>query len=266
MDKSKVQVIQDWSTPCHLKDVQAFLGFVNFYRRFIHNYSKITVPLTCLTCKSCPWNWSSDCKSAFQLLKSSFTSAPVLTHWDPDLPLVLETDVSDLALAAILSTYIEGELHLIAYHFRVLNTMELNYDIHDKELLVIVKSFKKWRHYLKGTPFPTDVITDHKNLTYFCESKNLSRRQARWSEYLYQFNLQICFRPGVLSSKPDALTRRWDVYSKGADSSSSNSNRRPIFLNQQVSTEARAGRLQDTLINPTPCSTTTYYSTMSGSP
>jgi len=98
----------------------------------------------------------------------------VLTHWDPDLPLVLETDASDLALATILSTYIEGELHPIAYHSQALNTTELNYDIHDKELLAIVESFKKWRHYLKCTPFPTDVITDHRNLTYFCESKNLS--------------------------------------------------------------------------------------------
>jgi len=243
IDKSKVQVIQDWPTPCYLRDVQAFLGFANFYRHFIHNYSKITVPLTCLTCKSCPWNWSSDCESVFQLLESSFTSTLVLTHWDPDLPLVLETDASDLVLAAILSTYIEGELHPIAYHSRALNTTELNYNIHDKELLAIAESFKKWRHYLEGTPSPTDVIMDHRNLMYFCESKNLSRCQARWSEYLSQFNLQIRFRPGVLSSKPDALARHWDVYSKGANSSSSNSNRRPIFLNQQVSTKARAGRL-----------------------
>ena len=174
MNKSKVQVIQDWPTPRHLRNVQAFLGFANFYRHFIRNYSKITIPLICLTHKSCPWDWSPSCKSAFQLLKSSFTTMPVLTHWDPDLPLVLETDASDLALAAILSTYVEGELHPIAYHSRALNATELNYDIHDKELLTIVESFKKWRHYLEGTPFPTDVIMDHRNLTYFCKSKNLS--------------------------------------------------------------------------------------------
>jgi len=116
MDKSKVQTIQDWPTPRHLRDVQAFLGFANFYRRFIRNYSEITVPLIRLTRKSCPWNWSSECEAAFQSLKSSFTTAPVLTHWDPELPLVLETDTSDLALAAILSTYVEGDLHPIAYH------------------------------------------------------------------------------------------------------------------------------------------------------
>ena len=184
MDKSKIQVIQDWPTPHHLRDIQAFLGFTNFYRCFIQNYSKITVPLTRLTCKSCPWNWSPNCEAAFQLLKSSFTTAPVLAHWDPDSSLVLETDASDLMLTAILFTYIEGELHPIAYHSRALNTTELNYNIHDKELLAIVKAFKKWRHYLEGTPTPTDIITDHRNLTYFCKSKNLSRRQACWSEYL----------------------------------------------------------------------------------
>jgi len=243
MDKSKVQVIQDWLTPRHLRDIQAFLGFANFYRCFIHNYSKITVPLTCLTRKSCPWNWSSNCESAFQLLKSSFITTLVLAYWDLDSPLVLKTDVSDLALAMILSTYVEGELHPIAYYSRALNTTELNYDIHDKELLAIVKAFKKWRHYLEGTPAPTDVIIDHKNLTYFCKSKNLSHHQAHWSEYLSQFNLQIHFCPGALSSKPDTLTHQWDVYSKGADTSSSNSNWHPIFLNQQVSTKTRAGRL-----------------------
>jgi len=130
--------------------------------------------------------------------------------------------------------------------------LEILTDIHNKELFTIVESFKKWRHYLKGTPFSTDVIMDHRNLTYFCKSKNLSYHQACWSEYLSQFNLQICFCPGVLSSKPDALTHRWDVYSKGADTSSPNSNRHLIFINQQVSTEARTGQLQDTLISPTP--------------
>ena len=61
---------------------------------------------------------------------------------------------------------------------------ELNYDVHDKELLAIFEAFKKWRHYLKGTPAPVEVFTDHKNLIYFCESKALSHHQARWSEFL----------------------------------------------------------------------------------
>jgi len=92
---------------------------------------------------------------------------------------------------------------------------KLNYDIHDKELLAIFKAFKIWRHYLEGSASPIDVIMDHKNLEYFSTTKILICQQARWSEYLSQFNLIIHFHPGHLGSKPDALTRRWDVYPKG---------------------------------------------------
>ena len=115
----------------------------------------------------------------------------VLVHWNLDSPIILETDTSDLALAAIFFTYVDGELHPIVFYSWVLNTTELNYDIHSKELLAIFKAFKKWRHYLEDTSVPIDMITDHRNLVYFCESKSLFRQQACWSEYLFQFNLQI---------------------------------------------------------------------------
>jgi len=91
---------------------------------------------------------------------------------------------------------------------RAFSTVELNYDVHDKELLAIVESFKKWRHYLEGVADPVEVYTDHRNLTYFSETKTLSRCLARWSEFLSQFNFVIKFQPGRLGKKPDALTRR----------------------------------------------------------
>ena len=125
--------------------------------------------------------------------------------------MILETDASDHALAAILSTQSNGEIRPIAFHSRAFSAAEINYDVHDKELLAIVESFKKWRHYLEGVTTPVEVYTDHKNLTYFSETKTLSRCLARWSEFLSQFNLSIKFRPGRLGKKPDALTRRWVV-------------------------------------------------------
>ena len=85
--------------------------------------------------------------------------------------------------------------------------MELNYDVHDKELLAIFEAFKCWRHYLEESPTPVDVITDHKNLKYFSMTKLLTRQQARWSEFLSQFNLVIRFHPRKLGAKPDSLTR-----------------------------------------------------------
>ena len=132
---------------------------------------------------------------------------------------MVETDASDYALGAILSTYTsDGEIHPIAFHSRTFTAPELNYDVHDKELLAIFEAFKVWRHYLEGSVLPIDVVTDHKNLTYFSTTKILTRRQARWSEYLSQFNLIVRFRPGRLGTKPDALSRRWDVYPKGGNS------------------------------------------------
>ena len=218
MSTDRVKAISNWPEPCKVKDIQSFLGFANFYRCFIFNYSDIIVPLTWLTCKNIPWSFGEDCRSAFNLLKKAFTSAPILTHWVPDALLTVETDASDYAIAGNLSiTGSEKVLCAVVYYLRTLSAPELNYDTHDKGLLAIFEAFKHWRHYLEGSATPVDVVTDHKNLEYFSSSKVLTRRQARWSEYLSQFNLAICFHPGHLGAKPDALTRCWDVYPKEGD-------------------------------------------------
>ena len=80
MDESKVQTIQGWPTPHWMKDMQSFLGFANFYRRFISNYTDVSAPLTCLTQKNKPWSWTTDCQVAFDDLKRAFTTAPILGH------------------------------------------------------------------------------------------------------------------------------------------------------------------------------------------
>ena len=105
MDLGKVKIIQDWPEPKKFKDIQSFLGFANFYRHYIDNYSDIVVPLTCLTRKDTPWDFSDKCHLSFSLLKNASTMALVLTHWRPDLPIIIETDASDYALAAIRGYY-----------------------------------------------------------------------------------------------------------------------------------------------------------------
>jgi hypothetical protein len=87
MDQKKIVKILDWPTPRNVKDIQSFLGFANFYRRFIHGYSDISVPLTRLTRKTAPWNFNDKCTLAFETLKKAFTQAPVLTHFVPEYPL-----------------------------------------------------------------------------------------------------------------------------------------------------------------------------------
>ena len=183
MAADKVQAVRDWPEPRKVKDVQSFLGFANFYRRFIYNFSDIVVPLTRLTRKNIPFIFSEKQRAAFNLLKEAFTSAPVLTHWVPDRPIIIETDASDYALAAILSIELDnGEIHSVAFHSRSFNPTELNYDVHDKELFAIFEAFRIWQHYLDGSARPIDVVTDHKNLEYFSTTKVLNRRQARWAE------------------------------------------------------------------------------------
>ena len=208
MSDNKVKIIQDWPEPKKVKDIQSFLGFANFYRQFIFNYLDIVIPLTRLIQKDIPWKFDSSCQDAFNSLKKAFTSTPILTHWISDAQLIVETNALDYALAAILSVVNkDNEVHPVAFHSRTFTAVELNYDTHDKELLAIFEAFKIWWHYLEGPAYPIDVVTDHKNLEYFSTTKVLTRRQARWSEYLSQFNLIIRFRPGHLGTKPDALTR-----------------------------------------------------------
>jgi len=209
MSDAKVKTIQEWLEPKKVKDIQSFLGFANFYRRFIFNYSDIVIPLTRLTRKNTPWNFDDDCRIAFNTLKQAFTSAPILTYWVPDAQLVMETDVLDYALAVILFIITkDNEIHPVAFHSRTFSAPELNYDVYDKKLLAIFKAFKMWQHYLEGSTSAIDIVMDHKNLKYFSTTKILTCRQARWLEYLSQFNLVIRFCPGHLGTKLDALTRR----------------------------------------------------------
>src|SRR4029077_20750676 len=115
----------------------------------------------------------------------------------PNAPIIIETDASDYAISGILSICCaDDKIRLVTFWSQTLMALELNYDTHDKELLAIYKAFRSWRHYLEGSGSPTDVVTDHKNLEYFSTMKLLTQRQARWSEFLLQFNMIVHFRPG----------------------------------------------------------------------
>jgi hypothetical protein len=198
MDKSKVETIQCWATPSSVKDVQRFLGFANFYCRFIKGYSKITTPLTTLTCKDKPNSWNSTAQVAFDTLKMAFTSAPILIHPDPAKPFIVETDASDFALGAILSQFgIDGLLHLVAFYSQKLTSTEINYRVYDKELLAIITAFEQWRPYLAGAQHRVRVLTNHKNLLYFTTTRTLNRRQARWSIFLTDFDFEIQYQLGT---------------------------------------------------------------------
>ena len=228
MDSEKTRAIRSWPVPRSVREMQRFLGFCNFYRRFIDHYSSIATPLTNLTRAGQRYEWTPEAQDAFEKLKGAFETAPILAHYHPDRPSIVETDCSDYALAGILSQPDPGtgEIHPLAFHSRKLTPCEVNYDIYDKELLGIVDCFENWRQYLEGAPETTRVVTDHRNLQHFREKKTLNRRQVRWSQFLEEFDFRIEYRPGKLGEKPDALTRHAGVYPQDKDAARERGGRR----------------------------------------
>lgn len=218
MDPAKVQAVLDWPTPKKVKDIQAFLGFANFYRRFIRDFSHIVKPLTTLLKKDVRWAWTENQQFAFDYLKRMFTTAPVLMMPDMSQQFIVECDASDFATGAVLSQEgDDGLIHPVAFFSKSLNDAERNYEIYDKELLAIIRALDEWRHYLEGASHKLDIVSDHKNLLYFSESRTLTRRQARWSLFLTRFDFTIRHRPGRLGGKPDAMSRRVDLQPEGED-------------------------------------------------
>ena len=207
VDPDKVRVIEDWHYPRTVKGVQSFLGFCNFYRRFIRDYSRIAAPLTQLTRTEHAFSFDDKCIQAFETLRSMLIKAPLLAHYDVDSQCLLETDASDTIVAAVFSQKgLDDEWHPVGYFSKTMAPAETNYPIYDKELLAIIKALQHWRAELEGTKDHVEVITDHKALEYFMTSKSLSARQARWAEILSRYHFRISYKPGK-TNKADPLTR-----------------------------------------------------------
>jgi len=214
-DSDKVKSIVEWPEPKNVKEVQAFLGLINYYRKCIGGFSGLATPLTNLTKKDIPFAFTKECKEAFRKLKEKMVSAPVRAIWDPEKEGILETDASDFAIGATLNQKgDDGKTRVIAFYSRKMTGPELNYDIHDKELLAIVEALKEWRVYLEGSKYPVQIYTDHKNLLYWTTTKTLNRRQVRWAETLASYNFRITHVRGNENGRADALSRRSD-YEEG---------------------------------------------------
>uniref|UniRef100_A0A8C1X240 Gypsy retrotransposon integrase-like protein 1 n=1 Tax=Cyprinus carpio TaxID=7962 RepID=A0A8C1X240_CYPCA len=210
MDQGKVEAITHWPQPGSIKELQRFLGFANFYRRFIKNYSLLSSPLTSLLRnrpKSLSWNPMAT--EAFHQLKQAFKTAPILAHPDPNRQFIVEVDASSTGVGAVLSQR-QGDpprLHPCAFFSKKLSPAEQNYDIGNRELLAIKLALEEWRHWLEGAKVPFEVITDHRNLEYLREAKRLNHRQARWALFFTRFDFKVTYRPGSQNNRADALSR-----------------------------------------------------------
>ncbi|GJP34469.1 hypothetical protein CLOM_g18908 [Closterium sp. NIES-68] len=205
IDPTKILTIRDWKPPTNLQELQSFLGFVNYVRRFIPNMAGITGPLTDLLRKGTSFEWGERQQTVFYELRNCMTSPPVLRIADPSRPFEVLTDASDFAIGAILLQDFSEGLQPIAYESRKLQAAECNYPVHDKEMLAIVHAFKVWRCYLTGAD--VTVRTDHKSLQYLRAQPNLNPRQIRWLDFFESnFHYTITYKRGA-NNIADALTR-----------------------------------------------------------
>ncbi|GJP37158.1 hypothetical protein CLOM_g21597 [Closterium sp. NIES-68] len=144
---AKIKTIQERKLPSNIKELQSFLGFVNYIRKFIANMTELSAPLTDrLKDHDCFW-WGEKQQAAFDQLKITLTSPLVLRIASPDHPYEVINDASDIAIGAVLLQDFGEELQPVAYESRKLQGAEKNYTVHDKEMLAIVHAFQTWRHY-----------------------------------------------------------------------------------------------------------------------
>jgi len=204
---------------------------VNFYQRFIRDFSAKARLLFDLTCSKQVWTWSGKEQMAFEDLKTAVTTALVLMSPQELDPFRIEADSSDFATRAVLSqqSTTDEKWHPIAFYSKSLSSVEQNYEIHDKEMLAIIHVLEEWRHFLEGATHLVEIWTDHKNLEYFMTAKKLNRRQARWSLHLARFDFLLHHYPRRTMGKLDALSRRAD-HRNGASNNENVVLLRPEFL------------------------------------
>jgi len=195
VDPKKVAIVQDWPVPTDVGQLRAFLGVGNYFRRFIQGYSNLVRALNDLLKKDVPYKWTDGCSVAFRGLKEALLNAPVLTLPDfsadaPDFD--VWCDASGFGLGAVL---LQGG-RVISYEARSMTPAERNYTTGEQELLAVIHALRTWRCYLEGDK-PVNLMTDHAPNTFLPTQASLSRRQARWSEYLQRFKtLKWFYKPG----------------------------------------------------------------------
>ena len=210
MDPIKVKAIEEWPVPTNLHSLHSFLGFGNYYKDFIEDYSKLTRPLHDFTKKGTPWHWGDSQRITFETLKEKFTLYPVLRNPNPHKHYILDTDASLNAVGTTLSQDFHNGWHPIAYFSKSLLPAEHNYNIYDRELLAIIYAIKAFHHLLLGAHHKFLIRSDHENLKYIKSPQKISTRQARWHVFLQDYDFKLVYFPGKINTITDLLSQRKD--------------------------------------------------------
>lgn len=199
--------ILTWPEPTNRKQVRSFLGTAGYYRRFIKDFAALSTPLSRLTSIKNSWKWGSEETASFRSLQRALTETPLLHHFIPGRPIIIDTDASAFAIGAVLSqTDPDGHENPIAYYSRCLSAPEINYCVTRRELLAVIDSLRHWRHYVSGTL--VKVRSDHASLSWLKGFKQPEGQLARWLEKLSEFHVDLVYRKGTASMNADGLSRR----------------------------------------------------------
>ena len=215
-----VKAVQEWPQPQNRKQVEQFLGFINYHCSFIPDLARITAPLYELTGPKAKWCWGEDHSKAFDKLKEVMTSVTVLGCPTAEDPFILDTDASDFAVGGVLSQVQDGQERPISFASKVLNPAQRDYCTTRKELLAVVVFTRHFRHYLLGRVFR--IRTDHASLVWLMRFKHPSGQLARWLIELGQYAFQIEHRSGTKHLNADGMSRipvesACDCYVAGKD-------------------------------------------------
>jgi len=192
-DPFKTQAIWDWTTPSKIKEIQCFLGFCNFYRRFIEGFSRMARPLYARTKKESIGNseWGDKEQRAFDELRTKLTTAPVLVYFDPLAPTKIETDASKYVCSGILSQQCQdGKWRPVAYRSKTMSSAECNYDIHDKDLLAILQAFHEWKRYTSRRPKTGTGPHRSQELSNLHDDEGTKRRTSAMDARIKSIQLQ----------------------------------------------------------------------------
>ena len=217
-DPRKIEAIVQWPGPRTVHEVRKFLGFTNYYRKFVYKYAQIARPMNKLISgenakkKHKKVEWGDDQEQSFTQLKEACTKTPVLAYADYKKPFRLNTDASEKGLGSVLyQQQADGTFRVIAYASRSLSKTEKNYDAHKLEFLALKWAVtERFHEYLYGGNF--EVFTDNNPLTYVLTTAKLDATGQRWIANLANYNFRIFYRSGKSNIDADALSRiPWEV-------------------------------------------------------
>lgn len=203
----KVMSILEYPAPTDKKAVMRFLGMLGYYRRFCPNLATIACPLTALLQKQTKFQWTEECQTAFETLKSLLCESPVLSSPNFQEPFELMVDASDKGAGAVLMQTKGTLRHPVAYFSKKFNKYEINYSTIEKEALALLWALRHFEVYITTASTSTLVYTDHNPLTFVNRMKNHNRRLLSWSILLQEFDVKIAHVKGKDNVWADALSR-----------------------------------------------------------